>query len=176
MQIDYYVKRMIRSIFALLILVVGSSAECRKSDRNIGCDSGKYCFGSYYRTSSYCASCPAGNYCPGGYNQAQKYDCAAGKYSDGTGASTCKDCAAGKYSTAKGSPSASTCKDCAAGKYYDGTGASTCKDCAAGKYYDGTARVLPRVGCRVSVGVGVGGWDGWYTLGNFHNTYKVGVA
>ena len=41
-------------------------------------------------------------------NQAQKYKRAAGKHSDGGGASTCKDCAAGKYSAAIGATSASS--------------------------------------------------------------------
>ena len=100
MQIDYYVKRIIRSIFALLILqvVVVRSRYCSRSSGGFGCDSGKYCVGNYNWPSSYCATCPAGYYCPGEHYQAQKYMCAGGMYSAAIGATSASmwiDCAAG---------------------------------------------------------------------------------
>ena len=90
MQIDYYVKRMIRSIFALLILVEGSRAECSSGGNygRYGCNSGKYCAGYYRDFSGNCKTCPTGYYCLGGPNQAKKIACVAGKYSDVTGATS----------------------------------------------------------------------------------------
>ena len=76
-------------------------------------------------------------------------DCAAGKFSGASAASTCADCGAGTYSSTAGSSTcamcnagmysttASTCTNCAAGKFSGASGASaasTCADCAAGTY------------------------------------------
>eukprot|EP00937_MAST-01D_sp_MAST-1D-sp2_P002988 g2988.t1 len=86
--------------------------------------------GSYRGSASSCIECPPGHKCDG----SSKIKCAAGKYGDANGQTSCKTCVAGQYQTVAGK---AACDACGAGKHgrgSDQTVASYCVDCAAGKY------------------------------------------
>jgi hypothetical protein len=68
-------------------------------------------------------------------NLAQCTQCPAGKYSVGTGASTCLNCNAGTGSVTAAT-SILNCGTCIFGKY--SVSGSPCTDCAASKYFDGS--------------------------------------
>ncbi|XP_019630644.1 PREDICTED: uncharacterized protein LOC109474722 [Branchiostoma belcheri] len=80
--------------------------------------------------STKCVPCAAGEFSnSSGAASCQK--CPAGKYSTGGGSTSCLDCPAGKYSSTAGSTG---CTICPAGKYSSRTGSDLCETCPAGKY------------------------------------------
>ena len=85
-----------------------------------------------------CCKAPAGSYCPGidWYKNEEDTDagkatvglkCAAGKFTDDSGKTSCSECLAGTYQNEAGKTS---CKKCAGGKT-SASGASTSQDCTS---------------------------------------------
>ncbi len=109
-----------------------------------GCCSGQpgRCYNFVACLQSSCVTCAAGAWCPG---DASMQACAAGKFTNITGASMCSACAAGTYSVVGASiclacvagsscPGGSMMNACAAGKFSALDGAVACSNCPAGTY------------------------------------------
>ena len=77
-------------------------------------------------------TCEAGYSC----NSCDRTACAAGKYQDTTGQSSCKNCIAGSATNG----STTSCTPCGVGTYSSGTANASCTACAAGKYQDTTGQ------------------------------------
>ncbi|XP_019614331.1 PREDICTED: uncharacterized protein LOC109462237 [Branchiostoma belcheri] len=77
--------------------------------------------------------CPAGT--ASNDNRTMCVPCAAGEFSNSSGAASCQKCPAGKYSSRAGSNS---CEDCPVGTYSSRAGSKSCEDCPAGKYRAGS--------------------------------------
>ena len=77
------------------------------------------------------ASCPAGTYgdCLGD-GSPNCTVCAAGLYSNSTGASACQACMSGTFSSLVGSNSSAACTICQTGTYSDRSGSSVCTNCS----------------------------------------------
>ncbi|MBX2981031.1 MAG: hypothetical protein KF905_17210, partial [Flavobacteriales bacterium] len=73
-----------------------------------------------------CTICPPGSYCPDGIDA---FPCAAGAFSDVSGAIACTSCPAGSFSATTGS---TVCTSCPAGSFSDVVGSVACVPCAAG--------------------------------------------
>eukprot|EP01043_Picozoa_sp_COSAG02_P038250 COSAG02_NODE_2935_length_7705_cov_5.442677_8_plen_300_part_01 len=91
--------------------------------------------GSTPAIGTYHCLCLAG--AAGGGEQTPCQDCAAGTYTDYSGAHACEQCPAGRFVETAGSNNDADCMHCVRGKYVDVAGsdeASDCIDCAGGKY------------------------------------------
>ncbi|MEZ4757816.1 MAG: T9SS type A sorting domain-containing protein [Flavobacteriales bacterium] len=73
-----------------------------------------------------CTICPPGSYCPDGITA---FPCAAGAFSDVSGATSCTFCPAGSFSATTGS---TVCESCPVGTFSAVTGSTSCAACPAG--------------------------------------------
>jgi len=146
------------------------------------CRAGTWGMGNATKTSekAECAACAAGKFSKYSHDANSEIimhdkpdsckKCAAGKYQDQEGQSSCSVCDLGSYAPA-GTPSCTKCEAgrygnsgilpaanlghctvCENGQYQDGTGATACKTCACGQYQDGTGQPLPVACTQCAVG------------------------
>jgi len=104
---------------------------CPAGGAPVACSAGRFCPGGSTTNN---VVCPAGTYCPGG--GAAPVGCPPGSYMNITGSSTnqCTSCAAGSYSDITG---AALCTKCPLSTYNPSTGStakSACLFCSAGIY------------------------------------------
>ena len=94
--------------------------ECQPCPAGQACNGGATpidCSPGYYSPEGdkFCHACPPGNYCPA--KSSRPSSCGAGKYSSGSGSSSCLPCSAGEYSR----EGATACITCPAGYYCPAT-------------------------------------------------------
>jgi len=116
----------------------GGSLECQSCESGWICEDGltlPCASDGSIEVNGVCTACPAGHNCRNGV----KYQCPAGKYSEGGGSrkgKQCLNCEPGRYAAGAG---AASCDQCDAGKS-SGHGHDACVECGEGETTSGPGR------------------------------------